>query len=123
MVSRPANDNFASAQLVTSPTQILTWDTRGATNEDTDPLVTACGIGQGKATVWYKYAHSGANSAIAIDTEGANYDTFIAVWTESDGVFTPITCNDNTGGTDQSAVGFQVQDGTTYYIEIGYPYP
>ena len=124
IVSPPANDNFTSAQLVTSPIQINTWDTRGATNEDTDPAVTACSLGQGKATVWYKYLQStGATSAIAVDTEGASYDTFIAVWTESGGVFTSVACNDNTGGTEQSAVAFQAESGVTYYIEIGHVYP
>ncbi len=115
----PINDDFDNALdlIDIAPSHYLS--THGATSNIDDPLVSNCGLGAEAATVWYKYTHTGPTSAIAIDTKGADYDTFIAVWTGSRTNLSPVICNDNVDGTQQSAIAFQVHEGVTYYIEVG----
>lgn len=99
-------------------------NTSSATSSLSDPDLTthSCGItGKGKATVWYKYALT-AHNAISVDTIGSGYDTFIAIWEGTDiNNLRFVACNDDTGGTKQSAVAIRVSGGHTYYIEIGQP--
>ena len=98
-------------------------DTVEATSSYTDPVLPAqCGIaGSGKATFWYKYELS-SDDVIAIDTRGADHDTFVAIWEGSaPNEFRFVACNDDTDGTKQSAVAIRVTGGKTYYIEIGQP--
>ncbi len=116
----PENDdfNFAEDILVLSHTNELI--TLKATSAEDDPVVSECGLGQGQATVWYKYTPT-VDSAISTDTLEASYDTFVAVWTGTRGDLTLVACNDDVGNTKQSAVAFRVQNGTTYYIEVGQP--
>lgn len=116
------NDHFNHATTFSSTTFTDTMTTSGATVAGDDPyLSAACGIsGQGKVTVWYKYT-PGTNTAISLDTFNTNYDTFIAIWTGSQGSLSPVVCNDDYGGRRQSQVAFRAQAGTTYYIEIGQP--
>ena len=111
------NDDFDYA-IDVALQSVENMDTRGATQADDDPIVANCNLGRGQATVWYKYTPA-TDSAISLDTNGADYDTFIAVWTGSRGNLTPVACNDDVNGTLQSAVAFQVIGGTTYYIEVG----
>ncbi|MBT7080165.1 MAG: peptidoglycan DD-metalloendopeptidase family protein, partial [Chloroflexi bacterium] len=116
-LSAPLNDDFNSAiDVALHSTENL--DTRSATQNNDDPQIPACLMNAGKATVWYKYTPS-TDSAISLDTKGADYDTFIAVWAGTRNLLIPVACNDDTGGTYQSAVAFQVQAGVTYYIEVG----
>ncbi len=111
------NDDFNEAvDVALHSTE--TMDTRGATQAEDDPIISDCNLGRGQATVWYKYTPS-TDSAISLDTRGADYDTFIAVWTGSRGNLTHVVCNDDTDGTLQSAVAFSVSSGVTYYIEVG----
>lgn len=116
----PDNDDFNAAEDISMLAYTHQVRTIYATVASDDPLVTTCGIGQGQATVWYTHT-PGADSAIAIDTKSADYDTFIAVWTGSRGNLTLVACNDDVDGTTQSAIAFRVQGGVTYYIEIGQP--
>ncbi len=111
------NDDFDYAIDVALQTT-ENMDTRGATQADDDPIVSACNLGRGQATVWYKYTPA-TDSAISLDTKGADYDTFIAVWTGSRDDLLPVTCNDDADNTLQSAVAFHVTGGTTYFIEVG----
>ncbi len=115
----PINDDFDNALDLNDIAPSHYLSTHGATSNVDDPLVSNCNIDAGAATVWYKYTHTGSTSAIAIDTKGTDYDTFIAIWTGSRTNLSPVACNDNSGGTLQSAMTFQVHDGMTYYIEVG----
>ncbi|MCP4142262.1 MAG: hypothetical protein GY755_18660 [Chloroflexi bacterium] len=115
----PDNDDFDHAiDMSLGNTELK--DTREATQDPDDPAITACGIGPGEGTVWYKYTPP-SDSAISLDTKTTDYDTFIAVWTGTRTNLTPVICNNDTGGAKQSAVAFQVTGGVTYYIEIGKP--
>ena len=93
--------------------------TLGATVADDDLVASACGLAQGFATVWYKYTPD-ADSALSLDTFGADYDTFIAVWTGPDkDNLSLVACNNKTADTE--ALAIQVEKNTTYYIEVGQP--
>ena len=117
----PPNDNFANAAEITSPSTTNARDTREATQEVNDPDLSACDItGSGQGTVWYFYEAT-SNTAVAMDTLSADYDTFIAVWTGTYPSLNLVACNNDASGTQQSQVAFQVTNGTTYYIEIGKP--
>lgn len=106
----------------TYQSSIFTGDASPSTS---DPVLPdQCGINsndkKGQATVWYKY-YLANDDAISIDTIGSDYDTFIAIWEGSPGNLRFVACNDDTGGTKQSAVAIRVTGGKTYYIEIGQP--
>ena len=118
----PSNDTFSSAKTVPSSSFSDEIYTYGAAFDASEPIVDDCGIGQGLATVWYEYTAS-TNTAISIDTFGADYDTFIAVWTKPVDDLVLISCNDDANGTKQSALALKVQMNVTYYIEIGQPAP
>jgi hypothetical protein len=101
----------------------LAISTLYATSDPNDPVMPEqCGIPwSGEATVWYTYTPS-SDWAIAVNTEGADYDTFIAIWEGTDiNDLRFVACNDDTGGTKQSAVAIRVTGEKTYYIEIGQP--
>jgi hypothetical protein len=98
-------------------------NTQNATSSLSDPTLPAeCGIsGSGQATVWYKY-YLPMDDAIAVDTLASDYDTFIAIWEGTDiNDLRFVACNDDAGGTKQSAVSIRVTGGKTYYIEVGQP--
>ena len=123
----PLNDDLKKAIDLTTITipDTKTLDTCNAnrTPNDDDPEITECNMNRGLSTVWYSYTAT-SSSAISFDTKTTDYDTFIAVWTGTEddylaGSLTPIACNNDTGGTLQSSVGFKAISGIKYYIEIG----
>ncbi len=115
-----SNDDFNFAENISALNYRNESETFNATVASDDPVSNECYPEQGTATVWYKYTPTAA-SAISIDTLEASYDTFVAVWTGTRGDLTLVACNDDVGNTKQSAVAFRVQNGTTYYIEVGQP--
>ncbi len=117
----PDNDDFDSAIDLSGVIGSLpVIETDEATVAADDPIVSACGLGQGVATLWYSY-ESSTDTAIALDTFASDYDTFIAVWTGARGALNPVACNDDAKGTKQSSLAFQAQGEVTYYIEVGQP--
>ena len=127
---RPENNEFINAIDISSATIPGTASDINICNATSnasflDPEVPECGMNAGENTVWYEFTAS-SNSAVSFDTEGSNFDSFIAVWTGTDtdytnGTLTAIACNnDISASSEQSAVGFQTTTGTTYYIEIGH---
>lgn len=116
-LSRSEDDYDGALVIPGIPYQHIA-DTTIATSALDDPLVTACGLGAGSATLWYKYT-APANQPVYIDTYGTDYDTFIAVWTGLRGNLTPVICNNNAGGGTQSSLTLSAVEETTYYIEVG----
>ncbi len=113
----PTNDLRSSPKTISGFGKKDEVNTSYTTASDDDPSLDSCGItGSGVGTVWYEYT-ADSNTAIAIDTFGSGYDTFIAVWLNDE----LLACNDNTGDGAQSQVAIQVKDGITYTIEIGKP--
>ena len=122
-IPAPNNDDFNFAKDIATLSYTDEINTQGATSDPTDPVLPEqCGVSlSGAATVWYTYTPS-SDWAISVNTEGADYDTFIAVWEGTDiNNLKFVACNDDTGGTKQSAVAIRVTGNKTYYIEIGHP--
>jgi hypothetical protein len=126
----PSNDNFASAKTIGSVPYADTLDTTGAANSGDGPagpiLCQNNNLNKGFKNVWYRYTPS-TNTLVYADSFGSTpppgvsqYDTYIAVWTLSNSVFTLVACNDDdpTLRGLQSQVAFSAQAGTPYYIEV-----
>jgi hypothetical protein len=103
----------------TSGTQV--FSSVGSTREDGEPAT--CGV-VGAATSWYALVAE-ADGPISVNTVGSNFDTVIAVYTdtgEGPGLFDglrPVTCNDNASATvTTSAVQFCARAGTVYFIQV-----
>ncbi len=121
--AEPENDFFILAFDISLPNYTSSVDTTTATQSAHDPdLQNECDIADtGEATVWYSYT-STENTAIAIDTFGSDYDTFIAVWVDGTSGLELVACSNATStldGAEQLAI--QVSNGNTYYIEVGQP--
>jgi Ca2+-binding RTX toxin-like protein len=116
----PQNDDFADAQPVTEPLPFtLTQLTTEATDEPDEPLTRDFGCGFSSATVWYSYAPS-ADTVVAADTIGSDFDTVLAVWQGNDlASLTLVGCADDSRGGRQSSVPFLAEAGTEYHIQIG----
>lgn len=112
------NDNYADAANISTLPFRYPISTFEATQEATDPPSMMCGLNPGLATTWYKYVPS-ANIAVRMDTLGSNFDTYIALFTESGGILTEIACNDDANtSTFQSAINTNLTAGVTYYIYV-----
>ncbi len=103
----------------TSGTQI--FSSVGTTREDGEPA--ACGV-VGSATSWYALLAE-ADGLITVDTAGSDFDTVLAVYTdtgEGPGLFDglrPVICNDNASAADlTSSVQFCGQAGTVYFVQV-----
>jgi Ca2+-binding RTX toxin-like protein len=115
----PANDAFASATTVTEPLPYAdSTNTTGATLESGEPsLGDHCGDGVRK-TVWYSFTPS-ADTVVAANTFGSNFDTVLGVWEGSDlTALSLVGCNDDSQ-TLQSSVVFFAEMGVEYRIQIG----
>jgi hypothetical protein len=111
----PANDKIDTALTASIPYESFVNTTAATLDTGT---VNACSPALGLASVWYKFTAT-SNRKIYIDTFGTLYNTFIAVWTRNpDSTLNPITCIDDSNGTQQSLVSLTVSSGTTYYIQV-----
>jgi hypothetical protein len=123
-VAAPVHDNVENAKEVTTLPYTDTVNVRGATRHATDPTNISCTLSDGTpvnriaglASVWYQYTAT-ANTTIAVDTFGSNYDTYIAAWQGLPDT-THLGCNDDSGGVFQSYLALNVTSGTTYYFEV-----
>ncbi len=112
-----SNDAIADASTITGIPYLSIVDTTAATTAVDDPTVPACGLNKGLNSVWYSYTPTATKTAY-FDTYGSTYNTFIAVWTGTPGALTPVTCNNDSASTTQSAVSFTATASTKYYIEV-----
>jgi hypothetical protein len=111
----PANDKIDTALAASVPYESSVNTTSATVDAGT---VNACSPSLGLASVWYKYTAT-SNRNIYIDTFGTPYNTFIAVWTRNlDGTLNPVTCVDDSNGTQQTLVSLTVSSGTTYYFQV-----
>ncbi len=120
-IVQPARQKLQRAGLArgTSGTQI--FSSVGSTREDGEPA--ACGV-VGAATSWYAL-QAEADGAITVDTAGSNFDTVLAVYTdtgEGPGLFDglrPVVCNNDASATVKtSAVEFCGKAGTVYFVQV-----
>lgn len=115
-----ANDECSGAAVISSPPFNAMQDTRLATANPSDPVLS-CADGGGGKTVWFSYT-ADSTRYIKFSTLGstpADYDIAMALFTGACGSLVEVRCNDDAGGTRQSEIIYQVQAGTTYIIHIG----
>jgi hypothetical protein len=113
----PPNDECDTATTVASFPFTETIDTRGATNNPADPMLSCNDDGNqtdGK-TVWYVWTPTN-NATVNISTDGSDYDTVLGVFTGTCGNLTQVACAD-VGITDDLI--FDATAGVTYYIKVG----
>jgi hypothetical protein len=112
--AQPANDDIANATSFSAlPFSDGPVDTTTATSAPDDPQCAGTG-----PTVWYAFTPS-SDVRVGIDTFGSDYDTTLSAYTGSPGNLTRIACNDDAGGTLQSAIAFDATGGVTYFIMVG----
>jgi CSLREA domain-containing protein len=113
----PDNDLITTAFNIQRLSYTSNINTKQAVLSEGDPdLKGECGItGTGDATVWYTYTPK-VDGALVLDTRESNYNTFIAVWANTETGLELTACNN---GANQ--LGMQVTGNITYYIEVGQP--
>ncbi len=120
-VTPASNDDFSAAAMTALPYS-SNQNTATATTATDDPIFTCGGGGQKYHTVWYKYAAT-STGTLAVNTNGSNYDTVLAVWTGSRGALQNVGCDDDSGLDNQSDLQVSVVAGTTYFIEAAGYFP
>lgn len=122
----PANDLFASAQVLPDGVADVTATNAGATRETGEPAHAGRVSNE---TVWFSYTAQSARP-ILIETCGSSFDTVLAVYTGSAvNALTPVIANDDRGqtcsgtisdatGGNNSAVHFTPVSGTVYKIAV-----
>jgi hypothetical protein len=106
----PDNDEITDAVIVPGVPYTHTVDTSEASVAGGD---SPCGA----ATVWYSFTPE-TDGGYLFDTRGSDFDTTLALFEGSPGDLTLVECNDDEFG-QQSAIGWTLEAGTTYYIEAG----
>ena len=119
----PSNDLFGNATIVNLLTYTNSINTTQATVSATDPdpiglCTDGYSLAAGNKTVWYTYQPS-VQESIQVDTNGTNYDTYIAVFTGTEGALSLVKCNDDDLVGYTSRLSFIGNAGTQYYIQIG----
>jgi len=123
LAAAPGNDDFASATTIPSIPYESLVNVTDATQDVTDPnesTITSCdghSLNKGNKTVWYKYTPP-VTGNVYMDALGSDYDTYIAVFTGTEGNLTLIACDDDNNDGFQSELTFNGISGTTYYIEV-----
>jgi hypothetical protein len=112
--SSVANDDFGCTKAITAFPYSYTEDTTAATVAADDPSMA--GVGVGSNTVWFALV-APSNGFATVDTFGSSYDTVLGAFTGTRGNLTSVAENDDANGTRQSQISFNVQAGTTYYLD------
>src|SRR5262249_28222687 len=118
----PANDNFASATVLTGRWGSLTNDSTRAPAEPGEP--SHAGF-PANASVWYQWT-ARVSGEVSLDTLNSSFDTVLAVYTgTSVTLLTQIAANDDMFPasygppyTGPSTLRFNATAGTTYYFAV-----
>jgi hypothetical protein len=114
LAAPPANNGFNNATVIPNLPFHDAIDTTEATRVASDP---DCSGGGDSHTVWYSFTPS-ADQDISANTFGSDYDTTLSAYTGTLGSLTQVACNDDTGGTVQSAILFSVSAGVNYHLMV-----
>jgi hypothetical protein len=114
------NDSISSPIAIgTVPYTNSQTTTRASTGATDPPFCFDPGGSADSNTVWYSFTPV-ADGRYAANTFGSDYDTTLYVGTpNAAGGIDVINCTDDSGGTVQSYVSFDVTAGTTYLIMVG----
>ncbi|MFL6005050.1 MAG: Ig-like domain-containing protein [Gaiellaceae bacterium] len=114
--SGTSNDMFASAHVLTRPSDNVFGSNVGATKEPGEP--NHAGRAGGKS-VWYSW-RAPASGKTVFQTNGCSLDTLLAVYTGSSvSALTTVASNDDVSATcAASLVSFTAVVGTTYRIAV-----
>jgi hypothetical protein len=111
------NDEIPGATPVSALPYSTVEDTRTATSNPSDPVHT-CGTGtQDSKTVWFRYVAT-FTGMLRASTSTSNYDTVLTAYPDTTSVGPELACNDDTNGTTQSDISFDVSSGQSYLIEV-----
>lgn len=111
---RPANDDFAAAQVLTGNPATATASNVGATAEFGEPKHAQ----SGGASVWYSWTAPEAGTA-TVDPAGSDFDTVVGVYTGTAvDALTEVASVDDNADSVQGKVAFPVAGGTTYAIAV-----
>jgi len=123
----PANDNFASAQVISGCSGSVSGTNIGATKQSGElgHLSTLDPGGSGSRSIWYQW-QAPVSSTVTITTANSRYDTILGIYTA-----TSVTSlgsalvgqHDDIGGTNinddkSSRLSFSTNAGTTYRIAV-----
>lgn len=115
ILSRPINDTFARAAVITGLVQQLATNNTNASKESGEP--NHGGVAGG-ASLWWRWV-APETGAVALDTRGSTIDTLLAVYTGGAVAgLTPVASDDNAGGNGASALTFTAQAGVEYRIAV-----
>ncbi len=113
--SPPANDNFVSAQAITSPSVTVIGANSCSSREGGEPRHAD---NMAERSVWYRWV-APYTGAARINTLGSSFDTLLAVYRGNTvGALTGIASNDDAQGGRWSAVTFAVTNSGVYYVAI-----
>lgn len=112
----PANDNFASAQVITGPSALILTGNEAATREDPDEPFHADNLGG--HSIWYRWTAPSTGNAV-ISTDGSTFHTLLAVYHGS--TLASLVLDGNFGGLDYvrtGSVSFNATAGVEYHIAV-----
>ena len=118
VTTTPANDNFASAQVINGCSGTVTGTNVNATAESGEPNHSPDN-GGGSRSVWYQWQAPNSGS-VTFTTAGSGFDTVMGVYTGSAvGSLTAIgKADDNSSSDKTSTVTFSASAGTIYRIAV-----
>lgn len=119
MLLAPANDNFASAQLLSGVSGTVTGTTAAATKEAGEP---AHALNKGGSSIWYKFVSPGTG-VLRLDTFGSGFNTTLAVYVGgSFATLTQLSASDNNERAGSSNIASNLSVGTrtgeSYFIAV-----
>ncbi len=115
---RPAvNDNFNDAIVVLRLPFRNTQTTVSTVRADATDPTPSCGFNVGH-TIWYQYTAQ-SSGIVRFQTDGSDFNTVMAVYTNSASGLTQIACDDDSGEGQRSRIDLNMTAGTTYYFMIG----
>ena len=115
VTTTPANDNFASAQVIRGCSGTVTGTNVNATREAGEPVLFDP---TSNRSVWYQWL-SPVSGSVTITTAGSGFDTVLGVYTgNAVGSLTQIGTDDDDDPARTSTVTFTATGGTTYRIVV-----